>query len=63
MFHNPCQLAWQGTELQRVYADTGMLEMNRPMGVYRDPGLAEMDGVTGSLFSADPRVDRLHFIL
>jgi len=37
--------------------------MDRATGAYGDTGVAEMDQLTGSIYSGDPRVDNLHRIL
>jgi len=61
--HHHCKSAWQRTELQRVYAGTGMTETDWETGVYWDTGVAEMDGVMGGIYSGNPGVDSLHRIL
>ena len=48
--------AWQRTERRRVYGDTGMTEMDWATGEM------EEDGVTGSIYSGDPGVDRSQII-
>ena len=61
--HHHHQSTWQGTELRLVYGNTRMTETDWARGVYRDTGVAEMDGVTGGIYSGDPGVDSLHRIL
>jgi len=40
-----------------------MMETDWVTGVYRDTGVAEMDGVTGSIYSGDPMINSLYRIL
>jgi hypothetical protein len=40
-----------------------MIEMHWATWAYGDTGVVEMDGVTGSIYLGDPRVDNLHCIL
>ena len=63
VFHHHCESAWERTELQGVYRNTGMMEVDWAMGVYVDTRVAEMDAVTGSTYSENPRVCSLHCIL
>jgi len=57
--HHHRHLAWQRTELRRVYGDTGMTEMDWATGADGDTGVMEMDGATGSIYSGDPGVDSI----
>ena len=63
VLHHHCHSAGQRTELQWVYGDTGMMEMDWARGVYGNTRVAEMDRVTGSIYSGDPTVDSLNRIL
>ena len=47
------------TELWRLYSDTGITEMGFAMVAYGDPGVTEIGCAIGSVYSRDPRVDRL----
>ena len=55
--HHHRHSTWQRTELQRVYADTGMMETDWATLAYGDTGVPEMDGVMGSIYLGDPGVD------
>jgi len=57
--HRHHHSAWQSTELRRVYGDTGMMEMDWVTWRDGDTGVTEMNGATGTIYSGDPRVDRL----
>ena len=52
--HHHHQSTWQGTELRRVYGDTGMIETDRVVGAYVDTGVVEMDGVMGGYIFGRP---------
>jgi hypothetical protein len=55
--------ALQRAKLWWVYRDTGMMETVLAMGVDGYTGVMEMDGVTGSIYSGDFRIDRLLYLI
>jgi hypothetical protein len=49
--HHHCHSAWQTTEPQWVYADTGIIEMDLAMGADEDPRAMKIDRVIGVIYS------------
>ena len=55
--HHHRHSAWQRTELQPVYGDTGLTEIDCATGADRNTGVMKMDRATGSIYLGDPKVD------
>jgi len=51
--------AWERTELQWVYGNAGMTEMDWVIGADGDTGVMEIDVTTGSIYSGGPSATTL----
>ena len=48
--HYHCHTGWQRSELGQVYGNSGMMGMDWSTEVYRDTGVAEIEGVKRSIY-------------